>query len=142
MPVMAIITVRAEKEYFDAPNRVEIAELIDEFTHPVRFSAAENRLQTPVPVVEVTRRRDNVLELVLDIVEVADNSRVLVIEGEDGRDLARNFFQFRMGFDVLIHRFSNSPGTRIQSLVLPRVVEFRQQFVGDIKAGAHQSTHQ
>jgi len=75
---------RLEEHHVHPPHRVGISEPIDELADAAGVAGAEHGLQTPVAVVEVLRRADDVLVLELDGVQVADDERVLVVERQCG----------------------------------------------------------
>lgn len=97
----------------------------------------EHRLETPLTLVNVVRRRDDVLELVLHVVNVLDDGLVRVIERDGDYDVPLDVFKPSVCFDVFLHRLANATGPRIEPFGLPRVVEFLEKVVGDIEASAH-----
>jgi hypothetical protein len=83
----------SEEHQFDSTHRIEIARAIDEVPDTRCQSTAEERLKTPLSLVNVICGRDNVLKLMLYVVNIFDNRFVFVIETDDNDDVA---------FDILV----------------------------------------
>lgn len=69
-----------EEHHVDASDSIEIPELVDQFPNTCCGTLTEDRFETPLTLVHVLGRPDDVLELVLNGMELADNERVFVIE--------------------------------------------------------------
>lgn len=122
------------------PDSIEISEAIDEGSDTGGIAPAEDGFQAPLPLVGVTRRRDEFPELVLDLVEGGSGPRMVVVERYEGGHLTGDLFESRVGLDILAHRLSHRPRTGVEPFVLPGVVELREQVIGNVETGAHVSS--
>jgi len=102
--------LRLEEHDVHAPDGIEISESVHQFPDACCGALAEERLETPFPVVHVLCGADNVLELVLDRMEVANDECVLVIERK--RCDCRTFqpFEFCVTLDVFVYRLADGTG--------------------------------
>ena len=73
---------RLQEHHIHTPNSIEIPQLVDEFANPRRGSVAERRFKTPLAMMLVMRRSDDVLEFVLESMKIAENEGVFVVEGD------------------------------------------------------------
>ena len=83
----------SKEHQFDPTHRIEIAQAIGEVTDTRCRSAAEERLETPLSLVDMIRGRDDVLKLMLYVVNLFDNRFVFVIESDDDDDVAFDILQ-------------------------------------------------
>lgn len=85
----------------------------------------------------MTRIEDNVLILVLNGVEFLNHLLMAIIERNERDHLAARLFEPRVGFDVLQHRFSDSPRPAFDFLLLPHPVELFNYIVGDVETRSY-----
>jgi len=134
------VVVVSNDHDLDAVDAVEVPEFVRECPHAVTGSPTEQRFETPLPLVGVTRVENDVLVVVLDAVQFLDDLVVAVIEPEQCDDFAGGRLQPGVGLDVLLHRFPDRPRAIVQPFGLPYLIEFLEDLVGDVETRPHTDT--
>lgn len=137
MRVMTVNSLWGQDVYVHPSDCIEIPEAIDKGTNTGSVATTEDGLQTPLPLIRVAGRRNDPLELVVDLVEGASRPRVVVIERQESGHFTGDRVESRVGLDILAHRLSDCSRPGVESLVFPGVVELLEQIVGDVETGAH-----
>lgn len=87
--------------------------------------------------MDVAGRLNHVLVVVLDGVQGFDDVVVIVVEDERRDDVTLDVLEGGVAFDVLLHRLADGARPRLDALVLPRLVERREQVVGHVQTRSH-----
>ena len=99
----------AENHDFYPMYSIKVPELITQFSNPFNGAPTEQRLETPLSMMGMTRVENYVLILVLNTVKVLYDFMMPVIESDECNYVAGQLFKPRMRLDVLLHRFSDCP---------------------------------
>jgi hypothetical protein len=118
-------------------NTIEVTKSVSQFSHSFGWPTAEQRLQTPLTLVGVTRVENHVLVVVLNGVNLADHIVMPVVEPNKGHDFAGPRFQPRVGLDVFLHRLSNGPRPVLQPFILLHPVELFDHLIRNVEACSH-----
>jgi hypothetical protein len=97
-----------KQHQFDPTHGIEIAETVGELPNTLGWATTEHCLETPLALVNVVGRRDDVLEPMLHVVDVLDDGLVGVIKRDGDHDIALDIFESCVGLNVFLHRFTNA----------------------------------
>ena len=104
-----MFSYRLQEHHVHTLNSVEVAEFIDEFAYSRGGAVTERRFETPVPVMLVVSRTDDILKFMLECVEIPDYKGVLVIEGDSRDRLPLDLFELGVTLSILLNGLTSRP---------------------------------